>query len=560
MSNPSRFDIKNFVQSGKPLIQLLSSTAGIFINECLQPEFNQMQIEIRTTECKDEFLPDTKCVLLLGQTALIDWCGSQIEGNTLNEMRGSVLEVMGIPAIATFLPQDAIEKGSVNHEKKFNELASDYTTDNEVSGDSEEEGNVKAFSPTRRSNYSFWIRADIQKIKAILQNSNYKSASPWCSLLYQPRGLEDIQTRRLAGTEETSLRESGIILPNNGIRLRPDYKIYPRADEVMATLLSTKGGTIYFDMETDYEEQNLLCFSFSFDSKCIYCVPVLDNNYRPAYTSLHFIMRALAIAIRDNTIVAHNGGGFDFFVLGYKYHIPVYSCYDTMIATHRCFPSIEKSLGHCTSLWTWEKFHKDMDSEGYFTREHMMNKLKYCGKDVYTMVLIKEAIDQYAKIIPGLVDSIKCANDSIVPYLLMSLQGIQYDEETRSKIVKENDRLMMQYIRMMNLLIGEQGLAEIKSYIKGFKGTFVGSSKQATTYFHTLLGYSILWRSPTTGEPSLGKKWMYQLAMKYPENPMIPLILVYRKVSKETGSLKFIPWKDDNNEVYRLPVEQGNLL
>jgi hypothetical protein len=340
----------------------------------------------------------------------------------------------------------------------------------------------------------------------------------------------------------------------------PVYQIYPTASEVIHALTTTKNAFLYFDMETDYEEQNLLCFSFSFDGHNIYSIPVLDNNYRPAYSNYHLILRALAISIRDNTIVSHNGSGFDFFVLGFKYHIPVYRCYDTMLAQHRCFPSIEKSLGHCVSLWTWEKFHKDNNPGAYFTHDHMMSMLRYCGKDVYTMYLVKQAIDKYAKTIPGLEDSIKCANDSIVPYLLMSLQGIGYDEQARKKITDENDKLMMQYIRMMGLLVGDEVLKEMKTYIKSFKGYFTGSNKQACAYFHDMLEYAVLFRSPDSGMPSLGKKIMYQLAMKYPNNAMIPLILAYRKVQKETSALKFIPWKNSDGTIHKPIIEQSSLF
>ena len=82
------------------------------------------------------------------------------------------------------------------------------------------------------------------------------------------------------------------------------------------------------DIETDYEEQNLQCFAFSFDGITIYSVPILDFNYRWAYSSAHLILRALAVAIRDNILVAHNGASFDFFVLAFKYKIVINNtCY-----------------------------------------------------------------------------------------------------------------------------------------------------------------------------------------------------------------------------------------
>jgi hypothetical protein len=511
LSNPSRFD----------KVYLLSANGGVLMNDCLQPSYNNMMADVRLTEDKSPWWPETKCILLLGEYAMHDWA-KDTKSNTLNEMRGSLLDVQGIPAIASYMPQDACDMK--NWEKEHNELSKDYESDDEVSvGDEDDEGDVKRFSPTKRSNYAFWLKKDTEKCKHILNNAKL---------------LNKLST------------------DSN----RPKYVIYPTSDEVIHVLTSTKGAYFYFDMETDYEEQNLLCFSFSFDGNTIYSVPILDYNYRPAYSNYHHIMRALAIAIRDNIIVAHNGACFDFFVLAFKYHIPVYKCYDTMLAQHRCFPSVEKSLGHATSLWTWERFHKDNNPDAYFNQESMTAMLKYCGKDVYTMYLVKQAIDTYAKTIPGLEDSVKCAQDSIVPYLLMSLQGIGYDEEARKAITDENDRLMMQYIRMMNLLVGEKGLEEMKTYIKSFKGNFTGGNKQACTYFHDILEYPVLFRSPQSGLPSLGKTIAYRLAMEYPDNAVIPILLKYRKIQKETSALKFIPWKDDSGNIYVPPIEQSSLF
>jgi 3'-5' exonuclease len=522
LSNPSRFD-----KEYKPGIgNLLSATGGTLFGEILQPELNSMMCDVRVMEDKSPWLEGTKCILLLGEHAMHEYA-LDTRGNTLNEMRGSLLSVGGIPAIASYPPQDAADMK--NYEKTHNELSKDYEGDDEVSvGDEDDEGDVKRFSPTKRSNYAFWLKKDIEKCKRILQNG--------------------VQFRGVASSD------------NNQRDILPTYYIYPTADEVVHILTTTKNTHFYFDMETDYEEQNLLCFAFSFDGINIYSVPILNNDYRPAYTNYHHILRALAIAIRDNIIVAHNGACFDFFVLAFKYHIPVYRCYDTMLAQHRCFPSVEKSLGHCVSLWTWERFHKDNNPGCYLTREHMSNMLKYCAKDVYTMYLVKQGIDKYAKTIPGLEASIKCAQDSIVPYLLMSLQGIAFDEQARKAITDENDKLMMQYIRMMNLLIGDKGLVEMKDHIKSFKGNFTGGNKQACAYFHNLLEYPVLFRSPQSGLPSLGKKIMYRLAMKYPENAVIPIILKYRKVQKETSALKFIPFRDDKGKVYYPPIEQKELF
>lgn len=510
LSNPSRFD----------RVALLTATGGALFNEfCLQPDFNIMQCDLRVMEDKSPFLEGTKCILVMGETAMKQWIPETRE-NTLNEMRGSVFSIQGIPAIPSYFPQDAADV--VNHERTHNVNSKEYSVGDESDDEDSQEADAKGLSATKRSNYGFWLRADTRKCKEIIKFG-------------KDSFIHDGQ--------------------------RPVYKVYPSSEEVIQVLTKTKGQFLYFDIETDYEEQNLLCFAFSFDGHTIYSVPVLNHNYNWAYSSLHFVLRALAIAIRDNIIVAHNGASFDFRVLAQKYHIPIgKKSYDTMMAMHRCFPDVEKSLGHCTSYWTWERFHKDSDSRAYFTQEQMMTKLRYCGKDVFTMALIHKAITKYAKTIPGLEAGIQCAMDSIRPYLITSLQGIRYSQEKVNALKQENDRLMMQYLRIIKLLVGEQGMEACEKAVKGKAKAFPGSNTQVCEYFHELLGYpTVVPRSEKTGKPSLAKKAMFLLALKF-ENPVITFTLLYRGVQKEYGTLKFIPYKDDNNQVINAKTYNPELI
>jgi DNA polymerase I-like protein with 3'-5' exonuclease and polymerase domains len=225
-----------------------------------------------------------------------------------------------------------------------------------------------------------------------------------------------------------------------------------------------------------------------------------------------------------------------------------------MLAMHRCFPDLEKSLGHCVSMFTYERFHKDEDSTAYITHGQMMDRLRYCGKDVRTMFLTHKGIEAYAKTIPGLQHSIDTANDSIVPYLVTSLRGIKYNPTDVQKMCSENDELMMQYVRCCKLLIGEKGMGDVLAIVKGKPKLFPGSNPQCAAYFHELLGYSVVARSKKTGKPSLAKYAMFKLALKY-ENPVIQFVLAYRHVQKEFGTLKFTPWKDDQNKIYETPKE-----
>lgn len=460
-----------------------------------------MQCDVRVADDKSPLLADTKCILLLGETAMKSWL-PETRNNSLGELRGSVFHYNNIPAIASFFPQDAADSRA--YEQQLNPLSKDYFVDGEGDDDSETFDSVKRHGATKRGNYAFWLRADCRKVKTILTNGG-KIPSPEFP--------------------------------------QPQYKVYSSVDDICNALNKEEGKFLYFDIETDYEEHNLQCFSFTFDGRVVYSVPILDHNYKWAYSGVHYIMRSLAVALSRNTVVAHNGAAFDFFVLANKYRIPVTKCYDTMLAMHRCYPDIEKSLGHCTSLWTWEKFHKDEDSQGYMTHDQMMARLRYCGKDVYTMFLIHQAITKYARTIPGLEHSIQTAMDSIRPYLLTTLQGIKVDAELVQKSASENDRLMEQYDRIIKWFVGTSAVSEIQS-----KPSFLaGSNKQCCKYFHDLLGYPVVARSMKTQEPSLAKKAMFKLALKH-DNPVIQLVLAYREVAKEYGTYKFVPWLDDEGK------------
>jgi hypothetical protein len=498
LSNPSRFDT----------VSLLSSTGGFLLNDCLTSSYSRLHCDVRLKEEQDILLPKTQAILLLGESALHKYLPNTIN-NSLHEMRGSYFEkgAFGLPTIATYLPQDAAD--FKNYEAQFNPEAEDFTEDGYVDEDDDTENeDLKGMGRTKRANYAFWIKADCAKIISILKGEVPQKTKP-------------------------------------KLILEPDSK------DVVECLLDNKDKDFLFDMETDYEDQNMLCFAFSFDYNTIYCVPIIDYNYRLYSSNTGRILCALQEAIKNNTTVAHNGGNFDFLVLAMKYRIAIKRVYDTMIAQHRIYPACEKSLGHCVSLWTWEKFHKDMDSKSYRSREDMIKKLTYCGHDVFTMGLVKKEQDKFAQTIPGLSESIQVANDSIRPYLTCMMQGIRYDDEELKRVSFNNDRLMEQYIRITNMLLGPVGLQEVKRGLKGTsKAAFPGSNKQCVEYFHNILEYPVVFKSQKTGEPSLGKKSLFKLALKYPDNPVIRLVILYRLLKKETSALQFNPWKNNNGKIF----------
>lgn len=474
LSNPSRFDTS----------ELISANAGRYFNdECLRPDVNRWMCDIRTKDDHSPFIQGTKGVLLLGTSAMESWTSSK---HSLNEQRGCPIigGVQGIPAIASYLPQDACDMQ--NYEAQYNQ----HLEDEEEDEKEKEDESGKRHGRTDRRNFRFWLKQDTKKILEIIREDG-------------------------ASSQQSFL---------------PNYQLYPSSDTLVSILTETKGKSLYIDIETD-TELNMRCFSFNLsDSDDVYIVPTLDVNYAPAYGSLPKIMQALMVAFRDNEVVAHNGAAFDFLVFAMKYRIGIGKrVYDTMIAHHRCFPNVEKSLGHCVSLWTHEPYHKDEGNFSYRSQAQAEQLWKYCGKDVYTMRLVREGIDKYANRVSGLPESIAQANASIRPYLIMTLTGIRYNLDLLQERVAENDKLMEQYLRVMKILTGP----DVPPLI---------SNQKCVQYFHNMLGYDVVSRSKKTKAPSLAEKNLLKLRLKY-ENPVIDLLLKYRQVQKETGALKFIPWK-----------------
>ncbi len=474
LSNANRFEKRELLQG---------TGAYFFMEECLKPHINIFQCDIRIIDDKRKLLPNTKVILLLGQRAFSQYTNRD---ESLDEARGSPYIINGIPCIASFNYQDAVDVRDYeskhnkelieNDEEEYEEARDSYISD-------------KSRSQTARGNYRFWLKSDTKKAIRILENDG--------------------------------------CIPEPSFT--PIYHIYPSSNSIIEILQEERNKDLYIDIETDIETLDIRCFSFNFsNSKDIYCVPVLDINYLPAYEQIPQIFRALGKAFYNNTTVAHSGAVFDFFIFGYKYRIPVgKNLFDTLISAHRIYPTVEKSLGHQISLWTYLPYHKNESAYAYRTLTDFERLLQYCGKDVYTMKLVKEAQLEYAKNDPGLLASINQAMKSIRPYLIMSLLGMKFSEEERLAWIDKSDRLATQYMRIIRILTGEN----VEMLI---------SNKKCTKYFNEMLGYDIVKRTKT-GASSLAADALLKLKLKH-DNPVIDFLIKYREKLKEAGTLNWKTW------------------
>lgn len=506
VSNPSRFDTNELLSgnSGQWYSQEVFRKAGI----------NRYQIDI--LDC-DEFnrigrtlYPGTKVVLLLGERAQREVGGVT---TTLGENRGSPIVKGGIVYISSYPYQDCFD--IVDHESRLNPALNgeinEYGNFEGADSDSEDdtEDAKSRHGKTKRGNYRFWLTKDTQKAVRILREG---------------------------------LRQ----------HVEPTYNIYPSSTQVIHQLDSHENTDFYLDIETD-SDLNITCFGFSFgDEPTVFVVPLLRYDYSTAYSCNGNILRSLCRAMQRNTTVAHNGSGFDFFVLPFKYGIPFgKSLYDTMCAAHRCHCEVEKSLGHVISLYTDLPYHKD---EGVFEPQNSQQEQslwQYNGKDVFAMREVKKGIEKYAQSIAGLPESIQQANESIRPYLTVTLQGIRYDPQEIVRTLKENDRIMTALLRLSKAAVGDAMLEDIRG---AGKSSLLGSSDQCVKYFHDICEYPVIsygkerkkGKYAGTRRPSLDEKNFLKLVMKLTDkgirNPVVDLVLGYRGIAKESSMLQFTAW------------------
>ena len=460
MDSPSRFDLKS----------LLSGYSGDWFQNCLlaDPKYivYKGNCQARTLDEPSPLLPGTKTMLLLGEKSLARYK----QGVTLNEQRGSPFTNLdGITCIATYTPQDCFDR------KDY--FAAEQDSDSD--GDSDEAKTTHG--RTQRKNWKFWSRQDIRKAVRLTR---------------EPLKL-----------------------------VEPGYVFYPDADMLIDILTTTKNKDFYFDIETDSCLQ-LTCFGFSFGST-VFVVPMLQTHLVPR--SYYYdnqttcrLLRALSVAICNNTVVIHNSM-FDLFVLVWRYGLPIGNrVFDTMLAHNRCFIEIEKSLGHAISLYTDLPYHKNEGIWEPHDRAQADQLYAYNGKDVYAMTLLKPAILERAASLEA-TESVGQVNRMVVPYLTSSLQGMNVDWKATEKIKSHNERMQYQIERILKILTG---LAEFNP----------NSPKQVAHYLYDTLGL----KKPV--KDLTNEKTLLQHQLKL-EIPVISCVLEYRKLDKQSSKITFTPWR-----------------
>jgi len=404
--------------------------------------------------------PDgTRKLVLFGEAALAMW----LNESGLDAHRGYVRVVGSMEVVATYAPID------------FSDVR-DYESDDEDEN-ADAGGSGKDSSPTMRSNYRFWARADIIKL--------------------------------LTGARRTTSLDDAYIIPA----------------ESMLKVLATMSGHLFFDIETHPPTNTVQCWTVAPLTGPAYTVGIYDWRGN-AMGNLPLLHAALAKAFARCTVVAHNAS-FDLPFLAHFHAIPFgRAIEDTMLNHHRCFPEAEKSLAHNISYWINAPYHKD--EGGVFTpfnERQFLQLLRYNGKDVLTTRAVWLAQKTYTDADPALATSITQVSRAIYPNLVKSLTGIKLDTARQrahiTRLEAETDTLR----RIICILVGDRDFNP-------------NSPQQVVNYFHTRMHYPVIAKTDE-GAPSTGGDVMYRLRIAHPHNPVISAMLKFRDRSKALSMLGF---------------------
>lgn len=457
----SRYDAAN---KDKPFAGV---PGEFFLKNTVESELKPTAIDIRVTGTADmgrPWIPGSR-FLLLGVEAL----SALNQDTNLPKQRGLILtSPIFTPAVATFHPIDCWD------------LRSHWNDDGD---EDEEKAESKDVGPTSRVNFAHWAFLDYKRLLTV----------PW--------------------PLPSQVASSPIIAPAARVAIN-----------FLNSIVSTH---VVLDIETRRQDHSLDCIGFRAHGTTLvvpFYRPSNQRFYSAAETSA--IYRAIynLFSRKSVTVVGHNLG-FDLSVLCFKYGLPLPPrLYDTMLAMHREYPQLEKSLSHALSRYTWATRNHKADSAPNNSEDNFRRLMQYNGNDVYwTEVIYHEQLRRHS-LDGGLRATVLEANRTLRTTLLMSLTGLRIDTVERDRQIQLQLLSAREYVRCLRILTGNPQFNP-------------DSPKQVGEYFYSALRYPIE-DTTETGAPATGTKALYKLHLKQP-NPVIPLIIVAREATTAAGLLKF---------------------
>lgn len=389
------------------------------------------------------------------------------QGDNLDSMRGVVRVVAGIPIIATYNIQDCIDlKNYDDFDDEENEIDAANTG--------------KDSMPTRRTNYPFWVCADVEKVLG-------------------RRELAPVDAGQVTGALKSFELEY--------------WCNYFKPGDIM-----------FLDIESHPKTNTLQTVSFAGRTGPIASFVVYDYMGRLAQS--HSAFAAFARALRRCHVVAHNAM-FDLSFLGIFCGMPwPDKISDTMLMWHRRFPEAEKSIAHVISYCTNHPYHKD--ESGSFdprTRDALARLVAYNAKDVQRLREVYYYLLNVG-VSPGLRASMEQVNTSIPHYLFAGFHGFELDLGRLIEHRRELRARQAQLRRIFNILVGQ----EINP----------ASPQQVGAYLYNKSGRD--YKPPgftDTGAPATDAAALYKLRLTHPENVALSVLLQIKGVDKQISMLKF---------------------
>lgn len=447
-----------------------SGSAGETFIERTFGQLPPTKVDIRVVDTPDIIRPYEQQTrfLLLGEQAQKQFFP---EESNLLKQRGIVQVLNNRPAIATFHPIDC-------HDFKVLDIER-FETDN--AEDEKEES--KDVGPTSRINFLHWAMLDYRKLMTM----------PW------PLPREPF---------------------DNPVTTPP-------VDYVVNWLNNLHNTYVVTDIETRRQDHSLDCIGFRANGQTV-VVPFYgpDNRlYYGPYGTARIFRALLALFTRRSiTIVGHNLG-FDLSVLCWRYGLPLPAAvYDTMLAMHREFPQLEKSLSHAISVYTYATRNHKADIAVNTSTDNFRRLLGYNGNDVLWTERVYLEQRRRAHTLPVLRESVETANAILRCTLLMTFTGIRIDTAARDQQIAQAALKQEQYTRCLRVLTGNPEFNP-------------GSPQQCAALLYTKLQYPVK-ELTETGAPAAGTKVLLKLQVEQP-NPIIPLIIAAREAGKVASMLRF---------------------
>jgi len=396
-------------------------------------------------------------ILALGEEA----CKMFAPDDNLNKHRGYCLTHLSNEVICTYAPIQAWEFKTSGDE-------------DDEDDDTKDDGAEKDVARTKKSNYLFWIISDFNKL--LRQRKEFRPFKTTISPSIQDavNFLDSIENRACVIDIETRIQDHSLDCIGVADCLRNQSMVIP---------FFLPSGTLYYGKDT-----------------------------ARIWRSLYKLFRRPGV-----TIVGHNLA-FDLSILSAKYHLPIPPLlYDTMLAMHRQFPMVDKSLSHAISYYTSAPRNHKGDIRPNTTTQNFQDLLKYNAEDLRQTAAVMEAQQTFHLQDDKLKEAVDIANQLQVLTLTMSATGINIDT---SKLDATKDHLRRRYeqlTRCIQILVDD-------------KESNPNSTQQVGEYLFEKLHYPVV-EVTKTGAPSTSAKSLYKLQLLQ-NTPLIPLVIEAKETKK----------------------------